>query len=101
MHNQTHTKAPPCWRRAVTISFRCKLNTYSKTSNSLSSSPDLLVINLGEFLLEIITVSLSGVELQRTTGFGTVFDGFVQSLEYGQVGPKIRQFTALAQKRTP
>jgi hypothetical protein len=61
--------------------------THPETSDGLSGSPDLLLVNLVELLLEIISVCLSGVELERSSGLGTVSNRLVKSLEYGKVSP--------------
>jgi hypothetical protein len=53
--------------------------------NGHTSSPDLLVINLVQLLLEILAVSLPSIELQTSSGFGSILYGLVQSLEDGLV----------------
>jgi hypothetical protein len=61
--------------------------THPKTTDGLACTPDLLVVNLVELFLEIFTVSLSGIELERSSSLGTVPYGLVEGLEDRQVGP--------------
>lgn len=45
--------------------------------------------------MEVLSVSLSRVELERSSSLGTVSDGFVQGLEDGQVGPESQRAALL------
>lgn len=45
-----------------------------------------LVVNDIELLLEVLSVSLSAVEFERSSGLRTVSDGLVEGLEDGLVG---------------
>jgi hypothetical protein len=78
--------------------------THPEVSDGLTGPPDLLVVDLVELLLEIISVCLSGVELERSAGLGTVSDGFVESLKDGKVSPSGQPgsvFASRLQKRLP
>lgn len=63
-------------------------STYPETTDSLTSPPDFLVVNFVKLLLEVLSVSLSGVELEGSSGLRTVPDGVVKGLEDGKVSPE-------------
>ena len=51
----------------------------------LTSSPDLLVINLLEFLGEVLAVRCAAIELQGFTSLSAVLDTLIELLEDGEV----------------
>lgn len=56
-----------------------------ETTDGLTSPPDFLVVNLVKLLLEVLSVGLSRVELEGSSGLRTVPNGVVKSLEDGEV----------------
>lgn len=75
----------PCIAKA--ISTRPAASAERSTHpDGLAGAPDLLGVDLGELLGEVLAVRLPSVELQRPPRLRAVADGGVELLEHGLVG---------------
>ena len=64
---------------------------HPETANSLSSPPDLLVVNLAQLLLQILSVRLASVEFKRPASLGSVTNRLIELLKNRKIGTFPRQ----------